>query len=64
ADETAFEVAAILAETGLGRRTPSKRRHRWCSSGDTDVFVELGGRLLGPELAEVEQLSWAAGRPA
>lgn len=58
ADETAFEVASILAETGTSRRSPGKGLHRWLSSGDTKLFVELGRRLLGPEVACVEALKW------
>src|SRR3954469_8035938 len=49
ADETAFEVRALLDETGLGRRTTGKGTHRFVSSGDVAWFRELGGRLLGPE---------------
>ena len=60
ADETAFEVRAILEETGLGRRTGggSKGEHRFLSSGDVDSFRALGSRLLGPELQDVEQVVW------
>ena len=58
ADETAFEVSAILSRTGLGRRTPGKGAHHFVSSGDVDVFRELGRRLLGPELDRVERRSW------
>jgi glutamate racemase len=54
ADETAFEVRAILQETGLGRRSAGKGVHRWVSSGDTDVFRARGRRLFGPEIDEVE----------
>ncbi|HEX2063821.1 MAG TPA: glutamate racemase [Acidimicrobiales bacterium] len=54
ADETAFEVSSILHETGLVRRTGGKGAHRFMSSGDVGWFKELGGRLLGPELDEVE----------
>jgi glutamate racemase len=54
ADETAFEVRAILAETGLGRRTLGKGVHRWISSGDPATFRQLGRRLFGPEIDEVE----------
>jgi len=54
ADETAFEVRAILDETGLGRRSAGKGVHRWVSSGDTEVFRALGRRLFGPEIDEVE----------
>jgi glutamate racemase len=55
ADETAFEVRAILEDTGLGRRTASKGSHRWISSGDLDTFRQLGRRLFGPDLDGVER---------
>ena len=61
ADETAFEVRAILAETGLGRRSgqgTGKGRHRFVSSGDVAWFKRLGGRLLGPEVDDVEAWQW------
>jgi glutamate racemase len=57
ADETAFEVRAILSDTGLGRRTAGKGRRQWISSGDVDTFRQLGRRLFGPEIDEVEP--WA-----
>lgn len=59
ADETAFEVRALLDETGLGRRTTGKGAHRFVSSGDVDWFRELGSQLLGPELDDVEAWQWA-----
>ncbi|MDQ1416330.1 MAG: glutamate racemase [Acidimicrobiaceae bacterium] len=55
ADETAFEVRAILSDTGLGRRSAGKGEHRWISSGDAQTFRELGRRLFGPEIDEVEE---------
>ncbi|MGI8983153.1 MAG: glutamate racemase [Acidimicrobiales bacterium] len=58
ADETAFEVRAILAETGLGRRSAAKGAHRFISSGDVAWFRALGSRLLGPELDGVEAWEW------
>ena len=58
ADETAFEVRAILEETGLGRRSAAKGAHRFVSSGDVQTFRRLGRRLLGPELNRVESRSW------
>lgn len=57
ADETAFAVRSRLAEVGLlrpGRRSGATGRHRFVSSGDIDLFRELGGRLLGPELDATE----------
>ncbi len=58
ADETAFEVRAILADTGLGRRSAAKGNHRFVSSGDVAWFRALGSRLLGPELDGVEGWEW------
>jgi glutamate racemase len=58
AEETAFEVANLLETTGLVRRTEGKGSHRWISSGDTGWFGDLGRRLLGPELGEVEGHPW------
>lgn len=59
ADETAFEVRALLAGSELARGPGGGRaRHRWLSSGDVDTFRRLGQRLLGPELDAVEAVSW------
>ena len=58
ADETAFEVRSLLEDTGLGRRTEGKGDHTFISSGDVDWFRDLGRRLLGPELDEVEAWHW------
>ncbi|HSH60847.1 MAG TPA: glutamate racemase [Acidimicrobiales bacterium] len=58
ADETAFEVRAILEETGQVRRSAGKGAHRFVSSGDVGWFREMGSRLLGREVDEVEQWSW------
>ena len=59
ADETAFEVRAILQETGLVRRSGGKGDHRFVSSGDLSWFRHLGSRLLGPEIDDVEGWPWA-----
>jgi glutamate racemase len=58
ADETAFDVRSILSATGLGRRAPGKGEHRFVSSGDIDWFRDMGRRLLGPELGEVQGVSF------
>ena len=58
ADETAFEVRAILHETGMVRRSGGKGQHLFASSGEVGWFRELGARLLGPELDDVESWSW------
>lgn len=55
ADETAFVAYDRLAELGLLRTPDRVGTHRFLSSGDIDVFRELGGRLLGPELAATER---------
>jgi glutamate racemase len=56
ADETAFAARERLAEFGLLRAGGAGTgRHRFLSSGDIDVFRELGGRLLGPELEHTER---------
>lgn len=54
ADETAFDVAAILEASGLATDRSSGGERRFLSSGDIEWFVEMGGRLLGPELASAE----------
>jgi glutamate racemase len=55
ADETAFEVAALLGRTGLRRASGGGLGiHRWYSSGDVAWFADLGRRLLGPELASAQ----------
>ena len=58
ADETAFEVSAMLEETGLVCRSASKGSHRFVSSGEAGLFRDLGRRLLGPELDDVEGFQW------
>ena len=57
ADETAFDTAALIEREGIGRRQGAGACHRWLSSGDVDWFVEMGRRLLGPELDSAESLS-------
>lgn len=54
ADETAFAVRRRLTEAGLLRTSQGVGAHRFASSGDIDVFRELGSRLLGPELDHTE----------
>lgn len=64
AEETAFDVAAILGSTGLGRaHRDGPPSHRFLSSGDPSWFAEMGGRLLGPELAAAERFLPEAPRP-
>ncbi|NNE12840.1 MAG: glutamate racemase [Ilumatobacter sp.] len=63
ADETAFAARDRLSELGLLRSGPATGHHRFLSSGDIDLFRELGERLLGPELAHTERWPLADGRP-
>lgn len=56
ADETAFAAMDRLGELGMLRDDGHVGHHRFLSSGDVEVFRELGERLLGPELAATE--SW------
>ena len=55
ADETAFAARQRLADLGLLRDGDGPGEHRFLSSGDVELFRELGGRLLGPELADTER---------
>ena len=57
ADETAFEVLDLLRDSGLARIDGSGV-HRFLSSGEVGWFRDLGRRLLGPELADVESVRW------
>ena len=56
ADETAFAVMDRLGVLNLLRNDDRMGRHRFVSSGDVEVFRELGSQLLGPELDHTE--SW------
>ncbi|CAB4992557.1 MAG: glutamate racemase [Actinobacteria bacterium] len=66
ADETAFEVMALLAVDGiatglepeLGAAPEPRGSHTFITSGDTATFMELGARFLGPEVADVEAHRW------
>jgi glutamate racemase len=59
ADETAFAARDRLAAAGLLQSGGVTGKHRFLSSGDVELFRELGGRLLGPELAHTER--WPLG---
>ena len=59
ADETAFEVRRLLSGTARARDLHAgPGAHTWLSSGDVAWFRSLGQQLLGPELAEVHQVTW------
>ncbi|XQO39909.1 glutamate racemase [Actinospongicola halichondriae] len=61
ADETAFEVRAMLEGSDLARALDAgPGRRQWFSSGDVDVFRDLGRRLLGPELDSASAVRWTS----
>ncbi len=62
ADETAFAVRERLGTLGILESTGRVGTHRFVSSGDVDVFRELGSNLLGPELDHTER--WEPPAPA
>lgn len=65
ADETAFAAARLLGELGLLRpKSTSPGRRTFLSSGDVDVFRDLGARLLGPELDAATPWPVARAEPA
>ena len=59
ADETAFEVRAMLHGSDRAAPPRASATHTFLSSGDTAWFKSLGGRLLGPELEHAEAVSWS-----
>lgn len=60
ADETAFEVAGLLATSGARRAPGRPVVHRFLSSGPVAAFQDLGQALLGPEVTSVEHVAWPA----
>lgn len=59
ADETAFALRALLAQSGLARTVESPGTHTFASSGDVALFTELGRRLLGPELSAAHAVTFS-----
>jgi len=64
ADETAFEVRAILEAEGVGRAPEHDGDLRAFSSGDVAWFRAVGTRLFGGDLGEVGRVDWPAATPA
>jgi len=60
ADETAFSVRRVLETSDVAHANAPHHDavHRFASSGDVEVFRDLGSRLLGPELAHAEAVVW------
>jgi len=54
ADETAFAIIDRLRPLGLLRDDERVGSHRFLSSGDVDLFRELGAQMLGRELDHTE----------
>lgn len=63
AEETAFDLRRLIDEHRLGCPGPGGSL-RALSTGDVSWFATLGRRLLGPELGEVEQVSFPPPDPA
>lgn len=60
ADETAFEIRALLGVTGHNRRSGLEPPRRvFLTSGDLTTFRTLGARFLGPEVETVEAWQWS-----
>lgn len=54
AEETAAELAQILAERGLGTDRGGEGRHRWAATDDVERFGRVGALFTGRPLTEVE----------
>ena len=52
ADETAFALAKLMRDLGMGSHPARRGTHTFLSSGDVEWFTDLGRRLLGPELMQ------------
>jgi glutamate racemase len=63
ADETAFEVRAVLQRNGLARRSDQPGELRVFSSGDTAWFREVGERLFGGRFGTVSAVCWSDPEP-
>ncbi|MDP9239459.1 MAG: glutamate racemase [Actinomycetota bacterium] len=56
AEETAKDVYRVLTREGLLRPDDAPPpQHRFLATGDSELFVRLGRRFLGPQIAAVEQ---------
>lgn len=57
ADETAFEVRRLIAESQVGNPEHNVGTHEFWTTGDVNRFEQLGRELLGPELRAARQVS-------
>jgi glutamate racemase len=60
ADETAFEVKAVLGEAGGTAPVGRVGKRAFVTSGSPDVFRTLGVRFCGPEVHDVEPWTWSS----
>jgi glutamate racemase len=60
AEETAREVAETLARKGYENDSRREGSYRFLTTGDPDVFREMGARFLQLPVAEVEHVELAA----
>jgi glutamate racemase len=58
ADETAFEVRAVLGEAGRSAAAGRVGERVFVTSGSPEVFRTLGVRFCGPEVHDVEPWTW------
>ncbi len=58
AEATANEVYTTLLDEDLLKRSDEPGKHKFISSGEEDLFTELGQRFLGPEFKSVEKRAW------
>ena len=63
ADETAFDVRAVLSAERLGRGGTGAGEAQFYSSGNVDWFRSVGSRLFGAEIGDGGRLSWGAPEP-
>jgi glutamate racemase len=59
AEETAREVAELLARRGIENSETREGAYRFLTTGDPDVFQEMGRRFLQLPIAEVEHVEIA-----
>jgi glutamate racemase len=59
AEETAREVAELLARRGIENAETREGAYRFLTTGDPALFQEMGRRFLQLPIAEVEQVELA-----
>ncbi len=59
AEETAREVAELLARRGIENAETREGAYRFLTTGDTELFRQMGGRFLQLPISEVERVELA-----